>query len=551
MTKLDSNFQEEKWSYMTWVISLAVLITGSLISYYLKNFADSLLLYLPTSLAIVLMHWFGWRILPLTYINSLVTLLLWSAPGGWDRILLLATREPVIVFASGFLCKDLVKQSNGLSDTKSLIRFILLGIIIPDLINSIYTYQYTFINKDLEKVALLWLSDFITIFSIAIPLLHFFKPVPYQSFFRLSRFPNLNLNIHSKIGLKELLVTAIIFVGLNFLIDFDQYWFIYGIVASLIAVRNGFDTVIIANAVIFILNYILPLLDFGDFIPASKASTQKLSVHLGMGTMFLVSSLIGRAITDLLNKEAELTEQKREVEETNEKLLRANREMDRFVYSVSHDISAPLKSIKGLINLSRLEKSNAGDGDYLNKIEQSALKLEDFVGEVLDHSRTNRKEIQMEVVNLNQLVMEITENLRYVENFNTIQFKLELHETPDIYTDKFLLKVVLSNLLSNAIKYQKTFDGHLPEIKIHSKISGDYLDITIFDNGEGIREIYKDKIFDMFYRGTSNSSGSGLGLYIAREAVEKLKGKISAESTYGVGSAFKVSIPIQEPVAID
>src|SRR5688572_19586809 len=92
------NVQTQRWSPMTYLISLAVLLSGSLVSYYLRNFTDSLLLYLPTSVAIVLVHWFGVRVLPLTYINSLFTLFLWGAPGEVPYLMVLATREPVIVF---------------------------------------------------------------------------------------------------------------------------------------------------------------------------------------------------------------------------------------------------------------------------------------------------------------------------------------------------------------------------------------------------------------------------------------------------------------------
>lgn len=346
------------------------------------------------------------------------------------------------------------------------------------------------------------------------------------------------------IGFKELAAITILFVGLSFLMDFDKYWFLYGIVAAMVAVRNGFGTVILANFMIFILNYILPLFDFGNLVHGSKLPSTLLSVHLGMATMFFVSSLIGRVITDLRKTELALTGQNRQIEKTNEQLTLANREMDRFVYSVSHDISAPLKSIKGLIALSRLEKDKEKENfPYLNKIEVSVQKLEDFVSEVLDHSRTSRKEVQFENVNLKDLLNGITDNLKYLENFDAIKFSVELQHQ-SLNTDKFLIKVILSNLLSNAIKYQKKTSQETPEIKIKSWKQDGLLHIKMCDNGEGIPSVYKDKIFEMFYRGTSNSTGSGLGLFIAKEAAEKLLGKIEVTSDYGVGSEFIITIPI-------
>jgi len=359
--------------------------------------------------------------------------------------------------------------------------------------------------------------------------------------FKLIRHDNgeAHLTEGKQIGVKELVVITLLFTSLSFVLDFDKYWFLYGIVATMIAVRNGFDTVVLANLIIFILNYILPLFDFG-VLPRSSVSSQLLSVHIGMGTMLFTSSLITCEIPNLKKSESELTSQKKQIEKANQQLTSANQEMDRFVYSVSHDISAPLKSIKGLLNLSRQEKE---DSPYLKLIETSVQKLEEFIGEVLDHSRTNRKEVLHEQVNLAELVNGITDNLKYLENFNTIKFAFDI-KNPTFVTDKFLIKVVLSNLLSNAIKYQKKRAEQPREIKIESRKEEGKLFIRITDNGEGIADIYKEKIFEMFYRGTTNSTGSGLGLFIAKEAAEKLKGKIEFTSTYGVGSEFTITLPI-------
>jgi signal transduction histidine kinase len=86
---------------------------------------------------------------------------------------------------------------------------------------------------------------------------------------------------------------------------------------------------------------------------------------------------------------------------------------------------------------------------------------------------------------------------------------------------------------------------HQPEIKIGSQTVDGLVQISISDNGEGIADEYKDRVFEMFYRGTSNSSGSGLGLYIAREAIEKLSGSIKVNTTYGEGSVFTLLLPAQ------
>ena len=542
--QLSADSKSQKWNPGTWALLMLVLLAGSYISYYARTLTDSLLLYLPTSLAFVMVHWFGPRILPLAFINAFVTLFLWQAPGGWDRILFLASREPVIVFASWFLCKNLVHSSRGLSNTKSFGRFVLLGIVVPDLINSFYTFNYTFVNGDIEKVSLLWLSDFITIFSISLPLLHFFTPVRTTYFFKLATFET--KVFQSKYGngkaLVEFVGITFIFMVLGFFISFDKYWFLYGIGATLLAVRHGFNYVVVVNSVIFILNYILPLLDIENMVHGLNVSTQLLNVHLGMSTMFFGSALIGRVISDLQNSEKELTIQKKQIEETNSQLSKTNHEMDRFVYSVSHDISAPLKSIRGLIAISKLESNNNLEFPYITRIEQSVKKLEDFTDEILEHSRASRKEIEIEEINLHSLLDDIFDNLKYLNGYNAIRFSTQL-DCPLIKADRFLLKVILSNLISNAIKFQKSEAEAKPEVSIRS-FAKDKLYIEVEDNGEGIQDEYKNRIFEMFYRATTSSTGSGLGLFIAREAAKKLNGEIYFKTTHEEGSIFTIELPL-------
>jgi two-component system, sensor histidine kinase len=532
-----------KWGIATWPVLLIILISSSFISYYLRNFTNSYLLYLPTSIAIVMTYWFGPWVLLLDFVSSIFTLVLWKAPGGWWWFFLQATREPLVVFTFWFFCKNIINNSKGFSDRLSFVRFAVLGIMLPDTINSFYTYHYSFVNGDLERVFLLWLSDFITIFLITIPLLHFFHPEQYGKIFKLKRNDSIqaHLNKDELIGVKELVAMTILFVALNVFIDFEKYWYLYGIVATMVAARNGFETVVLANLIIFVLNYIPPLFGLANLLHSPIVSSHLLSVHIGMGTMFFTSTLIGRVITDLRKTETALTEQKGQIEKTNQQLTLANREMDRFVYSVSHDISAPLKSIKGLIGLVRLEKEDE-TFPYISQIETSVQKLENFVSEVLDHSRTTRKEVQLEEIDLRHLINDITDNLKYLERFDEIKFTFELNAL-SLYTDKFLIKTVLSNLLSNAIKYQKRRTEQPLQIKIKSWHQDSQSYITIIDNGEGIAAPYKDKIFEMFYRGTTNSTGSGLGLFIAKEAAEKMQGKIEFISEHGVGSEFTINIP--------
>lgn len=528
--------------HVTWrelLLWQVFLILISVLSHYLRSITDSLLLYLPIAFSIILIHWYGWRSLIIIYVNAIITLLLWKAQGQWWWILLLATHEPVIAIASKLLIDKLIRihYKDFFSNSTRLTLFILYGILIPVSLNSVYVYNYSFIRGDLGKVALFWLADFITVLAVSIPLLHFLQPDTKRILARYHSF--LPDNKIQKQSILEFGLMLSFFIFLNVQAPFDKYWFIYWIGAVIVAVRLGFRWAILINLAIFILNYIFPLITIlpFDFI---QGSTQLASVHLGNVTMMFIALLVGRVVSDLRFSEENLVKQKAEIEKTNKQLRQANQELDRFVYSVSHDLSSPLKSIKGLINISKLEPS-ISPMNYLDKIESSVTKLEEFISEVLDYSQTNRKHVKTEDVDLKSLHAEILEKFTYMENFNQVQFRTEFL-APTLRTDKFLLKVILSNLISNAIKYQQTHPEHEPFIMVSSRRANGLSTIEVKDNGEGIRAEHKDKIFDMFYRGTANSSGSGLGLYIAHEAVQRLGGTIKFDSVFGEGSVLTLEL---------
>ncbi len=259
-----------------------------------------------------------------------------------------------------------------------------------------------------------------------------------------------------------------------------------------------------------------------------------------MSTMMFVSLLVGRVVTDLSTAEQNLKTEKARVEKINDNLQQANQELDHFVYSVSHDLSAPLKSIKGLVTVSRMDPTNGSL--YLEKIEKSVERLENFIDEVLEYSRTSRKNLVYESIQIKELVDQINAKFEFLENYANIHFSYDL-QVPVITSDRFLLRVALGNLLSNAIKYQKKFSDQEPQIILKSYQDASSLILEVIDNGEGIRDEFKTKLFNMFYRGTASSTGSGLGLYIAKEAVQKLGGTISVESVYGEGSTFRIKLP--------
>jgi signal transduction histidine kinase len=232
-----------------------------------------------------------------------------------------------------------------------------------------------------------------------------------------------------------------------------------------------------------------------------------------------------------------------EVKAKNEDLEKTNHELDRFLYSTSHDLRSPLSSIKGLINVARYDTSDKKIHGYFNMMIDRVDRLEHFIKDIIDYSKNARTDLRHETVDFDTLIAEVTDDLRYVEGANSIHFKREINIDHPVIADKSRLNVVLNNLVANAIKYHDQRKAQR-WININVSNSNGTVKLVVSDNGTGIPEEHQQRIFEMFYRGTLQSNGSGLGLYIVKQAVEKMKGTINVQSKPGDGSSFLITVPV-------
>jgi PAS domain S-box-containing protein len=232
------------------------------------------------------------------------------------------------------------------------------------------------------------------------------------------------------------------------------------------------------------------------------------------------------------------------LEAQNAELLKTNAELDKFVYSVSHDLRAPLSSMLGVVEIVKEDCVEKELNLHLNMLEGSIKKLDGFIEDILNYSRNSRLEVEYHPVNIAELVHDIRNNLQYMQS-NTSQqvcVNIDVNSNAILNTDRSRLYIILNNLISNAIRYQNP-EVENPLVNISIDLSDTETNIIVQDNGIGISQEHQKKIFDMFYRVSKNSVGSGLGLYIVKEIVSKLNGKIDVNSTPGIGTAFKVAIP--------
>ncbi len=233
------------------------------------------------------------------------------------------------------------------------------------------------------------------------------------------------------------------------------------------------------------------------------------------------------------------------VQERTQKLLKANRELDRFVYSASHDLSAPLKSILGLINITRLENRNNKLLNHLGHMENSVKKLEKVIRSLTQFSRNMGFEVKKDTKYFDQIVEEVLSEMNSLFDSGKVKIVKNYSKKEKIKTDTLRLKIILQNLISNAIKYRK-IDAEESNVIVGFSNSKDKYQIQIKDDGIGIDPQHQENIFAMFYRGTVQSDGSGLGLYIVKETLSKLNGEIQVESEPDSYTLISISIPKQK-----
>lgn len=227
-----------------------------------------------------------------------------------------------------------------------------------------------------------------------------------------------------------------------------------------------------------------------------------------------------------------------------EELKKINKELDSFVYSVSHNLRAPLRSVLGLINLARMEDEKQGNffSDYFRMMETSMHKLDETLKEILDYSRNARQDLSIEKIDTSKLLSDNLERMQFMPGSDQIVKKIDIKEQHPLFSDRYRLSMIFNNIISNAIKY---YDKNKPDpfLRVLIEVDREKVHMEFEDNGIGIDKEYLNKVFDMFFRATQNNEGAGLGLYIVQEAVEKLKGTITIKSEIYKGTTFIIDIP--------
>jgi len=244
---------------------------------------------------------------------------------------------------------------------------------------------------------------------------------------------------------------------------------------------------------------------------------------------------------EVLARTQELSESKLYLEEQNIKLKKINYELDTFIYRASHDLRAPLSSIQGLVSLAGKEKNSEMTDSYLSYVHQTTAKMDQLLREITDLTKNIKLEIQADKIDFKKIVEDSIQQLGSFDPLRQVNIETDIQTDQLISTDAFRMKMIFSNLIGNSIKYRRVNAD--TKIKIHVKTDYGLARIVVEDNGQGIHELHLPYIFDMFYRANDQTYGTGLGLYMVKEAVTKMNGEIHIESEYGKGTKVFIEIP--------
>ncbi|MEL6534246.1 MAG: PAS domain-containing protein [Bacteroidota bacterium] len=235
----------------------------------------------------------------------------------------------------------------------------------------------------------------------------------------------------------------------------------------------------------------------------------------------------------------------KDIEESKQHLLelqRINFELDSFVYHASHDLRSPLRSVLGLTTILKQDTDPNSRDQCVSLIESSVQRLDRLVVDLLTVSREGRNENNYEPVNLMVEVNHCVGSFWHMDNARDMEIRAFISQTSDFATDPSRMRIIFNNMISNAIKY-RSFHREQSYLNIEVLVDKTKLIAKFEDNGLGIAEENVGKVFDMFFRATESSEGTGLGLYIVQNTIKKLGGSICVSSREDQGTTFSVIIP--------
>jgi PAS domain S-box-containing protein len=222
-------------------------------------------------------------------------------------------------------------------------------------------------------------------------------------------------------------------------------------------------------------------------------------------------------------------------------LEKTNDQLDHFIFKTIHDLRAPIHSAIGLIDLTRGSSLEEKE-HYISLIKSNLQKLDSFINELSSFYINEKLAVVRKKIDFDSVFEQEREFLQNLPGADEITCEYDFRASCDFFSDPLRLKTILTNILSNSIKYSDPFKDNR-FIHVSAQVDELICRIVIHDNGLGIDEQHLGSIFDMFFRSHTQIQGTGLGLYIVKDTVDRLQGEIEVKSKIGVGTTFTVTLP--------
>ena len=226
--------------------------------------------------------------------------------------------------------------------------------------------------------------------------------------------------------------------------------------------------------------------------------------------------------------------------ERTKELEDKNKQLDGLIYKASHDLKGPLKSIIGLTTVGKLDVKDTAAKEYFDHILASTKRLDNVLSDLLDITKINENKLKHECIDFKQIISEILLSFENLEGFKAMKINIDMHQQKEFYGDERMIYSIVQNMIENAFKYRdQDKNPSTLDITIHTDKQRTKLEFK--DNGLGISDDLKDKVFDMFFKANELSSGTGLGLYLVKLSVQKMGGTLNLQTEKGKGSLFTIT----------
>lgn len=222
-------------------------------------------------------------------------------------------------------------------------------------------------------------------------------------------------------------------------------------------------------------------------------------------------------------------------------LKAVNKELETFIYRAAHDLRGPLSSVMGMVTIGKQEIKDEYALRMFSMIGESAQKLDKTLAGLVQSMYIKDTKSFADKINFEQLFSESIEKYSHAQGFSRMEFKVDISSTRNYVSNRVILESVVQNMIENAIKYQ----NYNRRASLHISVSDNRYEhkLVFADSGTGIHPDHINQVFDMYFRGVQTTGGSGLGLYIVKTGIEKLRGRIEVKSEYGAGTTFTIYLP--------